>query len=159
MLFTTHALLGEAIGVATGNPVIGFFTAIVSHHLADFIPHFDGGSFYVGTLDEKNVYRKWNRRDWFLAVVDLIIGLALSLLVWIRHDFSMALFWAGFGGVLPDIIHVVPFWKHAARSFYIGQKYADFHKWLHNTAPIRQWYIGITTNLALIALSLIYLLK
>lgn len=40
MLFTTHALVGEAIGVATGNPVLGFLGGVISHHLADWIPPF-----------------------------------------------------------------------------------------------------------------------
>ena len=67
MLFTSHAIVGAAVGVAAGNPYYGFLGGIASHHVLDAIPHFDQGTFRV----KKEGYR-----------VLVSYSLSLDLRVW-----------------------------------------------------------------------------
>jgi len=44
MTATAHALIGASIAVKVVNPILGIPLAIISHFVADLIPHWDAGT-------------------------------------------------------------------------------------------------------------------
>lgn len=158
MLFTTHVLTGAALGVATQNPGLGLVLGVISHHLGDRIIHFDYGSFYIGTGLKRPPNDKLATRDWVFAVTDVTVGTIVAALLWRVNQYSPAFFFGALGGILPDLMHNVPFWRNTFTKSKLGAKYLAFHHSFHSTAPFSRWWLGTTTNLMLIVLSLLVLL-
>ncbi len=89
-------LIGGAVGVATGNPLLVPLTAFASHFVFDSIPH-----------DDYLYYYNNNWRYVYLspfALLQLIAGCLTILLLGWRHEASAALFIGSFFGLLPDLI-------------------------------------------------------
>jgi len=170
MLFTTHAVVGAAIGAASPNIAIGFVGGFLSHHIIDAVPHFDQGSFYtvkagppyLGKAREPyeahsfRVYRDWVMlfADWGVAAVLFTIFFAL-----LPADLWAPIVVGAFGGLLPDIIDSSPLWSKKLRSKLRGVfHYHRFHVYFHWTVAGNEGVLGFGTQTVLVALSLWYLL-
>lgn len=170
LLFTTHLIVGAAVGVASENPILGFGTSFIVHHAIDALPHFDQGSFY--TLKSGAAYLGKNReeiprssflkRDWIMLFIDFAVGgTALLFLLWkLPVELWTPLASGVFGGLLPDIIDSSPLWskklRAKARAIF---HYHRFHIFFHWTVAKREAVLGFATQATLIAVSLWYLLS
>lgn len=72
MTATSHALIGASLAVIIANPIIGIPTAIVTHFIADLIPHWDAGT---------NHREKSPTRLKIEATFDVLLGFALVFLI------------------------------------------------------------------------------
>lgn len=159
MLIVAHSIIGigaaVAVGTATHNPYLGFMAAILSHHIADALPHFDQGSFYtndlkpnwlIGPRDEN---RKFNRRDWIILVADAVIAFSILIFFLVNFKVFRPLIVIGlFGGLTPDIIDSSPLWSYRLRhKSRILMAYHNFHSFFHWTLPAKYFSIGIITQI------------
>lgn len=135
MLSSQHAIVGGSVGLATGNPFLGFLVGMASHHVLDMLPHVDG-------IPERNESRRfssrngdWPKSEYIIAYADSFITLVILLFVsWHLNDSGKILnFFAGaVGGVFPDLMDNVPFWKKRFRATKFGEWYhRSVHKKLH----------------------------
>lgn len=168
MLFTTHTIVGAAVGVATKNPMLGFVASFFVHHLLDAMPHLDQGSFhikisgprYLNNNNENLDGYTFTRRDWIMLVSDFIIGggMILIFLSFLKASILVNLFIGIMGGLLPDIIDSSPLWSKKLRAKYrINYHYHRFHIFFHWTATKKQAVLGVATQITVIGISLIYL--
>lgn len=168
MLFTTHAIVGGALGSATGNPYAGFIFGVASHHILDAIPHFDQGTFYnkrnkpnyIKPPAEDILFR-FSRRDWLVLFIDWSIAGALFLIIFSTQSLNWVSLLSGvFGGLLPDIIDSSPLWSQKLREKnWLIARYHSFHKFFHWTVPQNHIFLGITTQIIAGIISVSYLLK
>ena len=136
MLSSQHAIVGGAVGLATGNPFLGFLAGMASHHVLDMLPHVDG-------IPERNEgYRfssrasgDWPKSEYIIAYVDSFVTLVILLSVVLHlHDAGKVLvFFSGaIGGVFPDLMDNVPFWEKRFRQTKFGSWYhRSVHQKLH----------------------------
>ena len=80
MTLTTHAAAGIVVAYWTGDPMLGFFAAILSHFILDMIPH--GDEFIYWRLAE-NLYDPFGRR---IAIADGSTTIALILITLLFKD-------------------------------------------------------------------------
>ncbi|NQV89697.1 MAG: hypothetical protein HQ488_05215 [Parcubacteria group bacterium] len=101
MTLTTHATLGAVIGHATGNSVLAFIFAFISHFLIDMIPHGD-----TGLADNYKIHHRHKKRALAYVTADAVFAIFFVLLLANTRDIiSMRTFsWGIVGGVLPDLI-------------------------------------------------------
>lgn len=169
MLFTTHSVIGAAVGVLTGNPYAGFAGGVLSHHVLDALPHFDQGSFYttksgakyLGTKAEHSFDAKFSRRDWVMLFADLVTAGVLFLTIFAHSPASAwpLIVWGALGGLLPDIIDSSPLWSKKLReNITLIKKYNSFHVFFHWTVARDEIALGVITQLILLTASLSYLL-
>lgn len=92
----THMLVGGAVGIATGNPLLVPVTAFASHFVFDLIPHDDYLYYY-------NNHWKYVYLSPF-ALAQLIGGGLLVLFLGWRHEAGFVFLLGSFFGVLPDLI-------------------------------------------------------
>ncbi|MFC1787956.1 hypothetical protein ACFLZY_01945 [Patescibacteria group bacterium] len=101
MTLTTHATLGAVIGHATGNPILAFILAFISHFIIDMVPHGD-----TGISDNFRVYKKRRKRAVAYVMIDAVVAIFFVLLIVNTRDIiSIRNFsWGIVGGVLPDLL-------------------------------------------------------
>jgi len=155
MLNTPHVLTGAVIGVATGNPVIGFLGGLASHFLLDSVPHTDPGTWH----HDEPFPHPVNERDMTIGFVDLAI--AIGLVLWLAGEAPLvaaAPLAAMFGAILPDILVVISlFWPKF--STYPGlNKYFALTEKYHKTMPLKYWHWGILTQATVVVVAVWYLL-
>lgn len=127
MFLMTHAVIGAGLGfVFPESPVLAFALGVVSHFIADIIPHGDS-NLYKGYVSKVKVHRA-------LAYVGidavLTIFLVMSLLNGIdQAEVRQAVSLGIAGGILPDLVVAAYEITHlsALRGFH------RFHFWVHNT--------------------------
>lgn len=144
MLLSSHALVGGALGQATGNPILAFFVGIISHYLLDMIPHYD-------TTDGG----KLTLRQYGLIFLDLAI-LAVLLFVF-KKSLDNNFFWGLAGAVTPDVIDNVPLWSKKTANIYFYSKIKRFHEKIQPKQP--GLLFGIAIQILLILVSLVLLKK
>lgn len=170
MLFTTHSVVGAAIGAATGNPYTGFLGGFLSHHLMDALPHFDQGSFrtierrapYLGYITaENNTIASFGARDWVMLFIDWAVSLILFTIIFIYtppEQWGLIIIGA-LGGVFPDIIDSSPLWSPQLRQKNPSvRQYHSFHSFFHWTVPAKSWPFGLLFQLIFVAISFWYLI-
>lgn len=135
----------------------------------DALPHFDQGSYrvsksgalYLGQNVERNPDFDFLRQDWIIFFADFAIGGLTFLLLLLNLPFELWIpLMAGvFGCLLPDIIDSSPLWSRKLRAKYITiNNYHKFHIYFHWTVTKDGAILGIATQIALIAVSLWYML-
>jgi len=67
MYLTVHATAGLLIGQQLSNPLIGFFTGVLSHYILDFIPH---GDEFIGKFSTK--------KKLLIGSADFIVALSVG---------------------------------------------------------------------------------
>jgi len=153
MTLTAHVSVACAVGLATQNPVAGFFAGFISHHIIDGIPHSDAGS--LGA----NVYNLLKNKTLKYVIADVVIAAIFFAATWLRYNFSPLIFWSALGGALPDLIDNSPFWSKYTRKIFPTNYYHKFHETFHFTILSKRYFwVGIATQvvLILIAVGIIY---
>src|SRR3989338_8758433 len=102
MTATAHALIGASLATIIANPYLGIPIAVLSHFIADLIPHWDAGT---------NHRNKSMTRLKVEAALDVLLGFALVLILF--RNFSQTnpiyLFSMVIAAQLPDWIEA-PSW-------------------------------------------------
>lgn len=168
MLFTTHAITGAALGVATKDPYAAVAAGWLLHHAIDALPHFDQGSFYtkkagvmyLGIEGDRDPRFSFSKRDWRMLFIDW--GVAGIIYIYLFATVPLTLWLVmclgTFGSLLPDIIDSSPLWSKKLRDrFSLIRKYHAFHVFFHWTVAQKEIWIGILTQIALLGVSLWYL--
>jgi hypothetical protein len=93
MTATAHALIGASLAVKIANPVFGIPIAIISHFMADLVPHWDAGT----NRRKKSIQRL--REE---AAFDVILGFVLSFLIFRNLVGPVYLFLMIIAAQLPD---------------------------------------------------------
>jgi len=97
MTATAHALIGASIAAKIGNPWLAIPIAIISHIALDLVPHWDAGT---------NKRQKTLEKLRLEAIVDVLLGFALSYLIfWSRVD-PIYMFIIIIASQLPDWLQV-----------------------------------------------------
>ena len=118
MLLAAHSLAGAAVGEAIGNLFYAFLAGFVVHFLLDAIPHYD-------TTDNG----KYTIRQILLVTIDGMIALTLLAVLYFHYPVHRAGFVAGaIGGVLPDVLSIIPPVKKFMMRFAFGRHLQQFHE-------------------------------
>ncbi|MFA6963455.1 MAG: hypothetical protein WC227_01935 [Patescibacteria group bacterium] len=146
MITTVHVISGGLLGESIGDPFLAFAAGIILHFILDAIPHFDN------LLEDG----EWTWKQWVFTSADLL--LMTSLLIFLKPELSLSspFLWGAFGGLLPDILDNVPFWRKKFRSTYFGGKLRAFHQGIHPKGK-QSVFWGAITQIA--ALTLFYFLS
>src|SRR3990167_62785 len=137
MTATAHALIGASLAVKVVNPYLGIPIAILSHFVADLIPHWDAGT---------------NHRDKSLtrlkieASLDVLLGFALVFIIFRNLTNPVYLFSMVIAAQLPD-------WLEAP-SWLFGIKIPPFSwlDWLGHKLQTRlQLPWGLVTQVVTVA--------
>lgn len=156
MLITPHVLVGAAVGVASGNPVVGFLGGVASHFILDAIPHTDPGIWHF----EDAFPYKVDERDLTVAFADMSLAIFLTLYLAGTAPLIAAAPLAGIaGGVLPDVIGVLPLFFPRVATLPILSRYYALNEKIQAKATARpaQWIQGVLTQIATIAIAIWFL--
>ncbi len=103
MLETPHVMVGAAIAVKVGNPLLAIPLAFASHFVLEKVPHWNP---HVNT--ELKKYGKVSRRSTIIATVDaslaLLMGSYVALSFLPDTFMTLTVLAACFASVLPDLI-------------------------------------------------------
>lgn len=141
MTATAHALIGASLAVKFTTPQIGIPLAIISHFVADLIPHWDAGT---------NHRQKSLNRIKVEATFDVLLGFALSFLIFRNLVDPIYLFVMIIAAQLPDWIE--------APSWLFGFKVPPFSwlDWLGHKLQTRlQLPWGLVTQVVVVGLLLV----
>lgn len=141
MTATAHALIGASIATKVINPLVGIPLAIISHFVADLIPHWDAGT---------NHRRKSLSRLRLEATIDVLLGFALAFLIFRNLVDPVYLFVMIISAQLPD-------WLEAP-SWLFGFKVPPFSwmDWLgHKLQSRAQLPWGLVTQIVVVGLLLL----
>lgn len=142
MTATAHALIGASIAAKITNPVLGIPLVIISHFLADLVPHWDAGT---------NHKSKSLMRLRVEAAVDVLLGFGLSFLIFRNLVDPVYLFVMIIAAQLPD-------WLEAPSSMF-GLKIPPFSwlDWLGHKIQSRlelPW--GLVTQIVVVGLLVLF---
>lgn len=165
MIATAHITTGAAIGLALAGAItnrwpesqwlalpVAFAAGVVSHHIADLIPHTDTGSF----RDPKDKGLITDKESIF-ALFDNILGTALVLTVFFTLQPSWPMLLGAAGANFPDVFHHPRWWAPYTRALFNGQYYR-FHSTYHFTARgAAMIFIGIATTALAIGTAMWYI--
>ena len=163
MVLVAHLALATSVSASARFSLAGaFLFGLVSHHLLDFIPHLDAGSFW--SVEDKRAGIMPNRVRIFI-LIDVL--LSLGYLVWLGWGLKISwplLFWASLGAALPDLIVTgFPFFIPRLRNWPILKRYEKFHcvffQNFQNAPPPGGWILGIFSTVLIIGVSGWLLLK
>ena len=148
MFLTPHTDVALAIKQSTGNPVLAFVVAWVSHFLLDLVPHgdrnLDTHAHKFGGLSRtfeklfpskfSSVDKKVRDKQTMIAVVGIIDAVLAGILfvaVWVYGSYFN--FWVAFfaaaGATLPDVIWGM--YVFFPKLVFL-EKYQRFHRWWHH---------------------------
>lgn len=151
MNISTHVAVGATVGFIARDPYLGFFAAVVSHHVLDMIPHSDPGSTGVTV---KNIL-KHPKALWLIAFDGLLALVFVALFINL-YGFNYAIIFGAFGGILPDLVDNSPFWTFKFRKTRFGRSYHKLHEFCHYTVMNPKYiWLGILSQLILIFLALL----
>lgn len=158
MMMVGHTAIGATIGLLVPAPVAAFLIGVVSHHVADWVPHFDIGSFMTKEVREKVAFPPLGLRDWFVIGLDILLTIVLLTYLAgqlpLERTTSIA---AGiFGANLPDIVHNVPFWSNglANKVGWIRWWRDAIHRTYQSPVELSNWVLGISTQVFVIIVAL-----
>ncbi|MBP6930350.1 hypothetical protein KBB60_01990 [Patescibacteria group bacterium] len=151
MIFSSHVIVGSAVGSLVESPILALFLGVLSHHLLDFIPHIDPGSFM-----KKADWR--NKKFLTFLFFDLAIGVLAVYWLWRGSGYEPAIVWGAFGGALTDIVDNNP-WASTLRRLPLFKQYHYIHNKVHHTVKKEAWLLGALTQVVLIVLSIIVVKK
>lgn len=157
MLTTPHVLVGAAIGVASGNPVVGFLGGVASHFALDALPHTDPGTWH---FEDAFPYRV-DERDLTVAFADLALAIFLTLYLAGTAPLVAAAPIAGMiGGVLPDVVGVLPLFFSRLATVPVLSRYYALNQRIQKYATARpaQWIQGVLTQIAVCGLAIWFLM-
>ena len=141
MTATAHALIGASIAVKVVNPILGIPLAIISHFIADLIPHWDAGT---------NHRQKSLMRLRVEATLDVLLGFALVYLIFRNLVDPRYLFVMVIAAQLPDWLEAPSF------MFNINVPPFSWLDWLGHKIQSRlalPW--GLVTQIVVVGLLII----
>lgn len=144
MTATAHALIGASIATTITNPYTGIPLAILSHFMADLIPHWDAGT---------NRRKKTIMRLRFESAADVLLGFALAFLIFGGKTNPTYLFTMIIAAQLPD-------WIEAPASKF-GIEVAPFTwaRWLgHKLQSRMQLPWGAVTQIVIVGIIVLWAL-
>jgi hypothetical protein len=148
VLTSQHAIVGAVIGVATGNPVLGFAGGVASHLVLDSLPHVDNNILHTG---ESDFYEKIGWRDYILVGIDGLVTVGLMIFVVEKVGNIELIAFGGLGGVLPDFLDNAPWWNELFRNTVLGRFWHSLHsRWHYGKKGLNRFTIGIAVVLQLI---------
>jgi len=137
MTATAHALIGASIAVKVVNPILGIPLAIISHFVADLIPHWDAGT---------NHRQKSLMRLRVEAALDVLLGFALVYLIFRNLVDPRYLFVMVIAAQLPDWLEAPSF------MFNINVPPFSWLDWLgHKIQSRAQLPWGLVTQIVIVA--------
>jgi len=77
MLTIAHTALGISTGILLDNPAAAFAVGILTHHLADALPHFDPRSYIPAEVRRANPIHVWTARDVVFVSIDIALTLVM----------------------------------------------------------------------------------
>lgn len=141
MTATAHALIGASLAVNFTNPIVGIPLAIISHFLADLVPHWDAST---------NHRKKTNLRLKMEAALDVLLGFGLTFLLFNKLVPTNYLFFMVIAAQLPD-------WLKTPSDMF-GLKVPPF-SWLDWISHKLQWRMqlpwGLVTQVVVVGLLLL----
>ena len=158
MILTAHIVFATAVSASARFSLpAAFLFGLVSHHLLDFIPHFDAGYFW--SIEDRKAGIMPNRVR-ILILIDVL--LSLGYLFWLGWGLKInlpLLFWASLGAALPDLLITgFPFFIPRLRDWPILKRYEKFHYILfresQDAPPQRYWILGNFSTIFIIGVSL-----
>ena len=151
MLETPHALVGAALAVKIGNPLLSIPLAFLSHFVLDRIPHWNP-HFYT----ETQKYGKPTRKSTIIAVVDSVVALTTGLFIASKflpnYNLVLTIVATCLASVLSDQIKLPYFFLKRRSGFF--RKWTEFERSMQVSAP---FVPGITTQVLVIAASILWL--
>ena len=141
MTATAHALIGASIAVKVVNPILGIPLAIISHFIADLIPHWDAGT---------NHRQKSLMRLRVESALDVLLGFALVYLIFRNLVDPRYLFVMVIAAQLPDWLEAPSF------MFNINVPPFSWLDWLGHKIQSRlalPW--GLVTQIVVVGLLII----
>lgn len=113
MLETPHALVGAAIAVKLGNPILSIPLALASHFILEKVPHWNPHLY-----TEMKIFGKPAQKSTVIAAVDSLIALTGSSLIAFSQlpnlSLTLTVLLSAFAAVIPDVIE--------APYLYLGYK-------------------------------------
>ena len=138
MTATAHALIGASIALKVANPILGIPLAIISHFIADLIPHWDAGT---------NHRQKSLMRLRVEAALDVLLGFALVYLIFRNLVDPRYLFVMVIAAQLPDWLEAPSF------MFNINVPPFSWLDWLgHKIQSRAQLPWGLITQIVVVSL-------
>lgn len=141
MTATAHALIGASIAATVTNPLFGIPLAILSHFIADLVPHWDEGT---------NHRKKSKLRLKIEATLDVLLGFAVSFLIFRNLTNPGYLFLMIIAAQLPDWLEA-PSWMFGAK----GPPFSWIDWISHNLQSRMQLPWGLVTQIVVVGLILI----
>jgi hypothetical protein len=162
MISTSHLLIGASVGAACGNPYSAFVGGVISHFVADAIPHTDPGTV---TGKKPGETLKFRTADYVFVAVDLVIGISLVAFFASKSSSMLGLNMAAgaFGAIAVDLIDNNPFISPFLRKLPIFKQLHQVHEASHTALGIeikkKSWYYGVATQIISIGLCIFFLSK
>ncbi|OGD94119.1 hypothetical protein A2697_03885 [Candidatus Curtissbacteria bacterium RIFCSPHIGHO2_01_FULL_41_44] len=145
MTATAHALIGASLALKITNPIIGIPAAILSHFVADLVPHWD-----TGTNHRKKSVLIWRIQ----AALDVILGFLLVFLLFRNKVDPAYLYSMVIASQLPD-------WLKTPSDMF-GIKIPPF-SWLedisHKIQSRMQLPWGLVTQIVVVGVILVLVLR
>jgi hypothetical protein len=151
MFITTHALIGALIGERLADtPALAFGLGLVSHFLADIIPHGDS-NLYKGYVSGSKV-----KRAVAYVTVDTLVAMLFVMALFNTHlnEHRLAISLGIFGSVLPDLLVAMYqlFRVEKLRGFN------KFHFFFHNLITSRKGDIPLSLGVVMQLIVLAFLM-
>lgn len=153
MLETPHALVGAALAVKIGNPLLSIPLAFVSHFVLEKVPHWNP---HLNHETEK--YGKPTKKSTAIVIADSSIALiAGSLIAFNQPNTTMIIgtLFSSFAAVLPDLMEA-PYFFLRVRDIEFIKKWIKFQKSIQVDAPP---FLGLLTQVLTIAAVFFWLAK
>lgn len=165
MFLAVHAALGALAGNTVGSPAAAFSIGVLSHFLADMIPH--------GDLNVYAGYKSGKKKKLAILYVaaDAVATVVLIALIFIRNDYfhpvnvSMGII----GGLLPDFLAgLFEILKPRHKSWYRKlawfhgmhiRNHATLHKYLQKLFKQFEHDIPLRWGMILQAITLFFLMR
>lgn len=150
MLELPHTLVGAAIATVIPNPLISLPLSLLSHFIADYVPHWNP---HLNT--ELKTLGKVSTRSKVIVMADAGLALMIGTYIAARSTNFIVVILACFLAVAPDVAEI-PY-------YFLGLKNVSWIRKLINYQRAHQWNVkplwGILSQLIVIAVSLYFILS
>ena len=143
MLIAAHSISAATLGQAIGNPVLAFFLGVILHYVLDSIPHYD-------TTDKG----KFTVRQILFIATDAVLGFVAMVYLYMNSELGSGFYCGALGGIFPDLLDNVPFWRNGIHKIKIIKNFYRFHQKVHFLVA-RPFY-GILVQIIVVCCSLYF---
>jgi len=102
----THAAMGAAVGIATGNPIIAFLLGAATHMVSDVVSHFD------------------SERLW----LEVVLAVAAGALLWWISGWRTVVLFGILGAVLSDLDNLLISLKVLPKRFKVFPSHGNYFR-------------------------------